>query len=336
MRGSVKKLPPIHLTDEKLRDILKSVGVKIIAETETDLLCLCCFHHNVDTPAFNIEKRSPYRFKCWNGKCNQKGNIFSLLTKKGYTYDEAKKMLLKGVVEIDDLEALIRELIGEEQEEENVWEEVDAEKFTREDEQHGGIAKAYTRSRGISEEAYRAFGMGYSSKRKMLVVPAFDEHRKFIGVIGRSLEGKEYRYSSGLQRGSTIWNINNASAYDSIILTEGSLDSVYIWQAGFKNVGAVLGSSISPAQWKLIRKYFQEIICFFDNDEPGQNLTESIVKNIKGIGVSVVAYPRRTVITSDGSERSPKDPGELTAPEIQEMLLNRKSSIELLLKENYG
>lgn len=318
----------IFLSRDQLENILKSVGVKVVSETEHDLLCYCCFHHNVDSPAFNIGKKSPYLWKCWNGKCNKRGNIFSLLTQKGYSPNEAQKMLFSGISSPDDFEELMQDLLSEPEEEENVWDGFDASKFRLEDINQGYRAKDYVLSRGITEESYDRFVMGYSHKKDMLIIPVSSVDDYLIGVIGRSIEGKQYRYSSGLQRGKTIFNIYNAiravkdRQVKEIILTEGSLDSIYIDQAGFQNVGAVLGSAISPDQWRLLRKHFTDIICFFDNDDAGIALTDSVIKNAHGMGVSVVGYP---------DDR--KDPGELSPEEIREMIEGRVSSIEILLGE---
>lgn len=314
----------IYLSRDQLENVLSNVGVKVVSETSHDLLCYCPFHHNVDSPAFNIGKKSPHLWKCWNGKCNKRGNIFSLLTQKGYSPSEAQRMLFSNITSPDDFEELMQDLLAEPEDDENIWEHFNIEKFYQEDIDAGMPAFNYATGRGITGESYYKFRMGYSAKKDMLVIPVFNEHEVPIGVIGRSINGKQYRYSSGLQRGSTIFNINDAITYGAkeIVLTEGALDSIYIYQAGFDCVGAVLGSAISPDQWKLLRKYFTDIVCFFDNDDAGIALTDSVIKNAHGMGVHVVVYP-------DGV----KDPGDLSAEQINEMMQNQVSAIELLLGE---
>src|SRR5688572_22790178 len=254
-----KKYRPIFLSRDQLENILSQVGVRIVTETAKDLICYCPFHHNVDTPALNFEKTSPYRWRCQNAKCGKTGNIFSLITKKGYTVNEARHMLFSNITSLDDFEKLMQELLSNDDEEENVWEGFDPFKFVNEDIAHGERAKQYALSRGITEFSYKFFLMGYSSAKDMLVIPVHGADGAMLGVIGRSIEGKQYRYSAGLQRGKTIFNIRNADAFASmddhseIILTEGALDSIYISQAGFNNVGTVLGSAISEDQWKLLK-----------------------------------------------------------------------------------
>lgn len=315
-----------HLTREKLEEILRNVGVKVVAETEHDLLCYCPFHHNVDSPAFNISKKQPYPWKCWNGACGQKGNIFSLLYKKGYSPAEVKKILVQGEVEPSEYLEFLQQILAEPEEVVNVWKNEDPNRFADEDRQHGDVARRYAISRGVTEEAFEHFKMGYSAKKDMLIVPAFYDNGEMAGVIGRSIKGKQYRYSAGLQRGALIWNANNAAhaQSDEIILTEGSLDAVYVWQAGYHNVGAVLGSAISPVQWKVIRKHFGAVTCFFDNDDAGISLKQTIISNTRDLIVSAVEY-----LAEDA-----KDPGDLTQEQIQQMILNRKLGIQFLLGSN--
>jgi 5S rRNA maturation endonuclease (ribonuclease M5) len=328
-----------YLPYQQLEDLLKSVGVTVAGSTGSDLIAYCPFHNNRDTPAFNISLSAPHLWRCHNGKCAKQGNIVSLLTGKGYSRSEAEQMLLHGSVEIDDLLAVVEELFAEESNGPNEWGDVDPQRFRDSDEANGWPARDYMLNRGISQEAIDFFGIGYSKKKNMAVVPVYNEYSELVGIIGREIESKRYQYSTGLSRGQLVWNINNAREYDSIILCEGSLDAVYVWQAGWKNVGAVLGSAISPNQWALLRKYFSEIICFFDNDDAGNALRDTVIDSVSDLSVSFVQYPDNVVTYTDrdGNEqgRPVKDPGELTVEEISSMLENRKSSLELLLEGNF-
>jgi 5S rRNA maturation endonuclease (ribonuclease M5) len=305
------------------------VGVVISADTKSDIIAYCPFHKNNDSPALNISLRPPHKWKCWNGKCNKRGNILSLLMMKGYTKTEAERIIKKGAYEVSDLYATVVAMMADPKEEaRDEWRSVDYHDFIDQDRLNGYPVKSYMASRGVGEAAYNYFSMGYSKRKNMAVIPVFDERHQLAGVIGRELHTKRYQYSTGLARGRLIWNIQNAKLHQGIILTEGALDAVAIWQAGFENVGAVLGSAISPDQWRILRNYFTEITCFFDNDDAGQALTESIIDTVSDITVNVVTYPDRLV---DG--RPVKDPGELEVAEIQEMLLNRKTSIQWFLED---
>lgn len=311
------------------------LGVIVAGDTATDLIAYCPFHSNKDSPAFNISLAPPHLWKCHNGKCDKAGNIISLLTLKGYTRNEAEKIVTKGSYDVSDLLALVEQMMADPKSDAREdWKNIDAGTFQEADRASGFPVREYMLGRDISEEACAFFGIGYSASKHMAVIPVFDERARLSGVIGRELETKRYQYSTGLGRGELIWNLHNAKQCESVILTEGALDAVYVWQAGFHNVGAVLGSSISPRQWGQLRKHFTEIICFFDNDEAGVSLTDTIIGSIHDLSVSYVTYPDRmvTFMDRDGEsrERPIKDPGELHIPEIADMVENRKSSLDVL------
>lgn len=313
------------------------MGVTVAGDTGSDLICYCPFHSNRDSPAMNISKAPNHLWKCWNGKCNARGNIISLLTNKGFTRSEAERMVLQGSMEVNDLLGLVESIMFPKKEEASeTWLAVDPRQFQEADATSGFPAKKYLDGRGVGEEAYEYFQLGYSASKGMLVIPVVDDRDRLRGVIGREIATKRYQYSTGLPRQNLIWNIQNAKRYDSIILTEGALDSVYIWQAGFDNVGAVLGSAISPNQWKVLRKYFTSITCFFDNDEAGKALTDDICQSVTDLSVFTVEYPERMIeyTKPDGTigERPIKDAGELTDVEIQTMLANQKSSLTRLFE----
>ena len=323
-----------YLPRNQLEELLKSVGVTVAGDTSTDLIAYCPFHINRDSPAFNITLKGPHLWKCHNGKCNKSGNIITLLTMKGFTFSEAEKMVLKGAIEVNDLLAIVEDIFKEDKKDAAAeqWSHINPEKFRDSDEEHGYPARLYLQGRGITQEAYEYFRMGFSPAKRMLVIPVFEPRGGLVGVIGREIESKRYQYSTGLGRGQLVWNLNNAKRHDAVILTEGALDAVYVWQAGYENVGAVFGSSISPNQWRELRRYFTEIICFFDNDEAGQGLTDSIIRDISDLAVSTVRYPDRFVPDGNGGERPIKDPGELSVEEIQQMVENRISSLSFLLE----
>lgn len=325
------------LSRQALESLLKSVGVVIAGDTSSDLIGFCPFHNNRDTPAFNISLSPPHWWRCHNGKCGSKGNIITLLTKKGYSKSEARRMVALNTVQISDLEAVLRDLLKPKKTDMALqdWRGVDPSVFVEQDEKSGFPAKQYMISRGIAEDAVEQFGIGYVKKKDMAVIPVFDERERLVGTIGREIKSKRYQYSTGLGRGQLIWNINNAKEYDSIILTEGALDAIYVWQSGHPNVGAVLGSAISPNQWKQLRKNFYSIVCFFDNDDAGWGLVEDVISKQSDLMVWYVEYPERliTYVDENGVEqhRPPKDPGELTKEEITHMLENKKSALELLM-----
>ena len=112
---------------------------------------------------------------------------------------------------------------------------------------------------------------------------------------------------------TNIFNIQNAKHYNECIITEGSTDAMAIHQAGYPNVVATLGAMVSQHQFMMIRKYFDSVIIFSDNDEAGQQMRRDILEACSGKELYTVELPD-----------SKKDAGEMTQEEITQTL-NKKT-----------
>ena len=72
---------------------------------------------------------------------------------------------------------------------------------------------------------------------------------------------------------------------DSIILVEGYMDVVSLYQAGVRNVSASLGTALTESQVKLIKRYTRNVILSYDADQAGRRqlcgaLTYSMVRTV--------------------------------------------------------
>ena len=170
--------------------------------------------------------------------------------------------------------------------------------------------------RGFEVDTLEYFEVCFSDKKRRVVIPVRDESYKLVGMIGRAIDKDQeprYLYTNGFKRAKVLFNLCNAKKYDSVVITEGSLDAIKIHQAGFPNVVATLGSKISENQYNLIRKYFDEIIAFPDADEAGQVMGHDIMVSCRGRRVRWAECP-------DGRG----DPGDMTASEISDAVSNSK------------
>ena len=84
-------------------------------------------------------------------------------------------------------------------------------------------------------------------------------------------------------------------------------------QAGYRNTVATLGAKISANQVKLIRRFFDSVIIFSDNDDAGSEMRDAIIEECRGKELFTVSIP-------DGL----KDPGDMTQEQIVHAIENRK------------
>ncbi len=167
-----------------------------------------------------------------------------------------------------------------------------------------------------------------------------------IGLIGRSVEGKSFKNSTNLPKSKTIWNLHRArAASDTIILVEASFDAMRAHQAGYPNVGALLGGTLSKDQIQLLDKYFNKIIIATDNDQ--KRFTENCAKCRKrGLGLCAGHRPgldlgysiagalhRKSIYWASHKygerfQNDAKDFGDLTDAEVKECIRNAAPHFE--------
>ena len=103
----------------------------------------------------------------------------------------------------------------------------------------------YFLSRNIVEDSWNYFYLGYSDKQDMVTVPLHSPDGMPVGIIGRSVEGKDFKNSTNLPRSLTMFNLHNAKKLSAtLIVCESSFDAIRIHQAGYPNVVATLGGGI--------------------------------------------------------------------------------------------
>ncbi|MCC8160647.1 MAG: DNA primase [Oscillospiraceae bacterium] len=126
-------------------------------------------------------------------------------------------------------------------------------------------------------------GKIYDKFRGRVMFPIIDVRGNVIGFGGRIMHDNKdingYKIPKYLNspetpvfdKGKNLFSLNlakNAKAAD-IILCEGYMDVISVYQAGIKNIVAALGTAITENQAKLMMRYASEILICYDSDEAG-------------------------------------------------------------------
>ena len=131
--------------------------------------------------------------------------------------------------------------------------------------------------------------------RNRIIFPILNYYNQYIGCGGRSvLENALAKYINSpetdfFKKGFNLYNLNNAkkesSNTEKLILVEGYMDVVSLYNRGVKNVAATLGTAITTSQINLAWKNFDKIILCFDGDQSGLNASyraaERVLKILK-------------------------------------------------------
>ena len=145
---------------------------------------------------------------------------------------------------------------------------------------------AHLKNLGYDENDLITCGLTYKNKFNQLkdkffcriMFPIFDVHNKVIAFGGRVInDALKPKYLNSPEtvlfiKSAGLYNLNLAckSGQKELILTEGYMDTISLYQAGFKNVCAALGTAFSIKQAGLIKNYFDSVILLFDSDEAGK------------------------------------------------------------------
>ena len=289
---------------DDIHKLLDRANVNIQAQGIEEIAIYCPFHRNTDSASCYVNTKTGL-WQCFNPSCGAKGNYRQLhrrllnedvIENKIVNPDLLRLKLSKKFDTSEDIELSIDNLI--------IDYDKDSQKLSS------------LTDRGFDIDTLKYFEVCYSDKKRRVVIPVRDESYKLVGMIGRAIDNEQeprYLYTNGFKRAKVLFNLCNAKKYDSVIITEGSLDAIKIHQAGFPNVIATLGSKISENQYDLIRKYFDEIIAFPDADDAGQVMGRDIMVSCRGRRVRWAECP-------DGRG----DPGDMTASEISDAVSNSK------------
>ncbi len=122
--------------------------------------------------------------------------------------------------------------------------------------------------------------------RKRLMFPIMDVSSRVVAFGGRKLENNEKmaKYINSNEnliysKKRHLFALNLAKQSDSkkIILVEGYMDAISLYQRGFNNVVASLGTALTEEQGRLLRKYSEQVILSYDSDGAGQ---EAIMRGL--------------------------------------------------------
>ena len=134
------------------------------------------------------------------------------------------------------------------------------------------------------------------------IINAFDE---VIAFGGRKLEKTDFgKYKNTKEtilfnKSKTLYNINllkklkREQPIKDVIIVEGYMDTISLYQAGFKNVVASMGTSLTKEQARLVKRYTDNVLISYDGDFAGQkaDLRGLEILDSEHLQVKVVPMP---------------------------------------------
>lgn len=167
-------------------------------------------------------------------------------------------------------------------------------------------------------------GEGYHDRfRGRVMFPIFDAQGRAVGFGGRILGKGEPKYLNSpetvlFSKSRNLYGLNFAkeSRKRELILVEGYMDMISIYQAGFHNVVASLGTAFNQEHARTLKRFADDVILLYDSDDAGTNAALRAIPVLVKSGFRV-----RVTQVPDG-----KDPDEFIkangAAEFSKLLVN--------------
>ena len=175
----------------------------------------------------------------------------------------------------------------------------------------------HLKSKGHKEEDMLELGLISKSKdnryfdrfRNRVMFPIINIRGKVVGFGGRALSSEDNpkylnsKESKVFKKNNTIYGLNlskdSVGKEGYIIMVEGYMDVISLYQSGVMNVGASLGTALTENQSKMIKRYNKVVLCY-DADAAGRKAALAGMEVLRKQGLDV-----RVMHVTDG-----KDPDE--------------------------
>lgn len=157
--------------------------------------------------------------------------------------------------------------------------------------------------RGFNTQEIVTSGLGVASQsgsydrfRGRITYPMIDGKDQLRGFSGRVLNSAEPKYINTPQtplfdKGNFLYGLNLAKSEirnkKEAILVEGEMDVIASYQAGFRNVVASKGTSLTEGQVDLIKKYTDNISLCFDMDLAGDSASRRGIEIADKAGLNI-------------------------------------------------
>lgn len=178
----------------------------------------------------------------------------------------------------------------------------------------------YLAERGLTPETVATFGLGFCSEgiqKGRIAIPIHNSAGECVAYAGRwpgdppDETTPKYRLPPRryFRPAVELFNFHRAIAAEgALILVEGFLDVMALWQAGYRTAVSPMSANLSSVQAQLVlRSEWPTVLVFFDPDEAGDTGAGVVFDRL-----GPHKYLRKIVARAD--------PGDLSPTEIHELL----------------
>ena len=136
----------------------------------------------------------------------------------------------------------------------------------------------------------------YDIFRNRIIFPILSPSGDILGFGGRVLDDSKPKYlnspaTSIFNKSQIFYGLHETAReirhHSYAIVVEGYTDLISLYQQGFKNVVATLGTALTPDHAKLLKRYTKNVITIFDGDDAGIQASEKAMQHLMSEGLTV-------------------------------------------------
>lgn len=279
--------------------ILEYYDAKEVRHYGSYIRC-CCPIHKGDNPTAFVMQKEKGLWSCKTGDCGD-GDVFILVQQmEGINFIESVNKVAEILgINIENLEIVqkkdelkkeleeFRKYINNKKKDNKEFDEFELNVET----------KTVKKFRNFKEETLKHFGLLYVKEielekkaggtftmRERLAIPII-VNGITVGYSLRKLKASDnpkwFHAPHTIETGEILYNLENCTEDEPIIVCEGMFD-VWAWyEAGFKNVVCTFGAHLSDKQYRLLLKTGKDVIWSYDNDSAGIIARDKATKQFK-------------------------------------------------------
>lgn len=141
-------------------------------------------------------------------------------------------------------------------------------------------------------------GKPYDYFRNRVIFPIISPSGKVVGFQSRKIDKDDpsAKYINTVDnlvfhKKDTIFGINitkqEIAKEGYVILVEGNMDVISLYQSGIHNVGASCGTALNENQAKLLKRYADSVVLCYDSDNAGQEADLKGIEVLSKVGLKV-------------------------------------------------
>lgn len=127
-----------------------------------------------------------------------------------------------------------------------------------------------------------------------IMFPIMDANNRVVGFGGRVMGDGMPKYLNSpetaiFDKSKILYGLNRArrSRESYILICEGYMDVIALYQAGFTNAVAALGTAFSQSHANLLKRYTKEVVLTFDSDKAGTAAALRAIPILRDADISV-------------------------------------------------